>query len=443
MTEDQHRVTPDGRIDESDPEAVLHTPEPVPEPPFASIPETPIPLDGGIIATGLRLTRMIRGSARFLVRRWRWLMVAAILVGGVEAATRAIAPEYANRVYSDRLTGGHPIQMSRQLHRGPDVAERPAPGVIRIIGLGDSVTYGTGVPADATWPRRLLDHLPQPPGLKVESLAAGLPGSGLSQVTRVAREHWADFEPDLFVVQASPNMVSRALIFRGADLPIPVPSSVDPSPEPTGARAVADRLKRAVQGLALPGLLKINLERLLHRTGMLGHRVDPDAPFGPLLAHGWRQADLRADAWTDAWAAFEAELDDLQATAASLGIPLIVVGTPSRFTISDELRDNLRFVPTHRLQAEFCRRLGDLCDQRGISYVNGEAILRRTIQDARRDGGRRPAFFIIDDMTHLDPDGHDAIARAVAQEVLRGARIGPADPDASTRPPWSDASGQN
>ena len=419
MSQDQHPTPSDGRIDKSDPEAALHTPEPVADPPFAAIPEKPIPINGGIAATGRRLANATSASVIFLARRWRWLLIAIALAIGLEAATRTIAPDYANRIYSDRLTGGHPIQMSRQLHRGPDVATEPAPGGLRIVCLGDSVTYGTGVPPEATWPRLLPAHLPPALASRTESLAAGLPGSGLSQVTRVARDHWVEFGPDALIVQVSPNMVSRALIFRGEDLPIPIPSSIDPAPPPSGSKVVIASVKRSVKSMALPGLLKINLERLLHRTGMLRHRVDPEAPFGPLLAHGWQQADLRPDAWTDAWTAFEDELVDLITTAETLSIPLFIVGTPSRFTISDEIRDNLRFVPKHRLQADFCSRLGVLCEQRGVPYLDGESILRDAIQNARNAGRRRPALYIIDDMTHLDPDGHDAIAEAVARRISK------------------------
>ena len=173
---------------------------------------------------------------------------------------------------------------------------------------------------------------------------------------------------------------------------------------------------------------------------MLGHRVNPESPFGPLLAHGWRQADLPADAWIEAWSCFETDLETLTTTARSLGIPLLVVGTPSRFTISDEMRDNLRFVPKHRLQADFCDRLGEACERAGIPYLDGRRILQDAIAEARRQSGHRPACFIIDDMTHLDPDGHDAVAAAVAAELTRSGMISvplpsnrPEEPTSRTR----------
>src|SRR5262245_32582120 len=57
------------------------------------------------------------------------------------------------------------VAVNAQGTRGEEVAVPKPPGTIRIVVLGDSQTFGAGVPADGTWPavvgamlRKTTDH---------------------------------------------------------------------------------------------------------------------------------------------------------------------------------------------------------------------------------------------------------------------------------------------
>jgi lysophospholipase L1-like esterase len=86
--------------------------------------------------------------------------------------------------------------------------EKP-PGTFRILGLGDSFTYGAGAAADATFLARLERALNERPGghPRVEVVNAGIP-SFFPEAERLLLEHEGlRFAPDLVVVGFVPNDV--------------------------------------------------------------------------------------------------------------------------------------------------------------------------------------------------------------------------------------------
>lgn len=94
----------------------------------------------------------------------------------------------------------------RDIERSP---RKPKEDVFRILALGDSFTYGAGVPFDATFLSRLermLNARPQnhPP---IEIIKAGIPRF-FPEPERLLLEHYGwSFEPDLVLVVFVPNDV--------------------------------------------------------------------------------------------------------------------------------------------------------------------------------------------------------------------------------------------
>ena len=85
--------------------------------------------------------------------------------------------------------------------RGPEIAAEPPPRVLRILCVGDSFTWGTGVEDDETYPaqlaRILSDDLPEQP---VEVVNAGVMSWGVSQYYRWILEEGFDLDPDVIVI---------------------------------------------------------------------------------------------------------------------------------------------------------------------------------------------------------------------------------------------------
>lgn len=84
-------------------------------------------------------------------------------------------PDQRRRI---RRTRAFTVTTGKERLRGGDPSPAAAPGVFRILAVGDSVTFGWGLAEGESWPRRLeADLLAR--GHAVEVVNAGVPGQGL------------------------------------------------------------------------------------------------------------------------------------------------------------------------------------------------------------------------------------------------------------------------
>ncbi len=84
--------------------------------------------------------------------------------------------------------------------------ERPKPeGVFRIVVLGDSVTFGVGVPLERTWTKKLEERLntlaEREGGPRVEVLSLGVGGYNPYNQAALLEDVGLTYEPDLVLVQ--------------------------------------------------------------------------------------------------------------------------------------------------------------------------------------------------------------------------------------------------
>lgn len=96
--------------------------------------------------------------------------------------------------------------------RGEEPPGERRPGEVRVLCLGDSVTFGLGVRDDETYPARLQEALRRSPelaGRPVTVLNAGVPGWSVAQAMR-ERDRLSWFEPDFVVFWLGMNDVQVA-----------------------------------------------------------------------------------------------------------------------------------------------------------------------------------------------------------------------------------------
>jgi hypothetical protein len=100
--------------------------------------------------------------------------------------------------------------------RGSREYSVPKPeAVVRVVALGDSFTFGVGVPDDATWPAQLEAALP---GSEVVNL--GEPAYAHDQMYFALSDEGLKLEPDVVIVGFYPNDVVRdELTFYCAEKP--------------------------------------------------------------------------------------------------------------------------------------------------------------------------------------------------------------------------------
>jgi len=90
-------------------------------------------------------------------------------------------------------------------HRDHAYAREKRPGVFRVIGIGDSYSYGAGVPREDVFLKVAERMLRQDGGPEVEVLNFGVPGYNTAMEAAVFAERTPGWDPDLVVVQFCRN----------------------------------------------------------------------------------------------------------------------------------------------------------------------------------------------------------------------------------------------
>jgi lysophospholipase L1-like esterase len=159
-----------------------------------------------------------------LSRRTRALVLFAMVVAAVatpcliaEAVLRLVGPppdtpglfmmttsgiDYIGRPGARGLVSGAEVAFNRFGLRDREYAAQKRSGTIRILILGDSMTFGVGVPEPRTYPRvaeTLLNHTPDRHAA-VEVLNFGVPGYNTFQELTEFEELGAALRPDIVVV---------------------------------------------------------------------------------------------------------------------------------------------------------------------------------------------------------------------------------------------------
>ena len=259
---------------------------------------------------------------------------------------------------------------------------KPA-GVFRILGLGDSFTYGVGVRFEETYLARLERMLNERAGdhPRVEIIKGGIPRF-FPQSERLLLEHsGAAFQPDLIVVGFLPNDVADTHQGIGA-------IRVDPS----GFLKTREADEIGRLGLAL--YCHSHLARRLMRD-WLARRIREK--YSPQWAeinkdNGFHEPD---------WQAVEREYATMADIATSIGARLVILHIP-------------QMGPWDRTHDYPARRLGAWAEKHGVGFVSALPAIRRAAATAPPD---RPLYYRKDG--HCTAKGHAVIA-GVLRDYLEG-----------------------
>ena len=156
---------------------------------------------------------------------------AALCLGGLELAARVLdlAPPLPDE-YSDFAT--HSVlpwvlrpnaERTAAGFRGPERESEKPPGTFRIVGVGDSFTYGMGMPSEVIFLARLEAALAERGRPPVEVINLGIPGYWPEPEALVLQHYGLRYQPDLVLVgvytndfqdtaSGSPRMVRRGYL---------------------------------------------------------------------------------------------------------------------------------------------------------------------------------------------------------------------------------------
>jgi lysophospholipase L1-like esterase len=313
----------------------------------------------------------------------------AVALGAVEFGTRLLGSSHPfEAAYRDYVSDPHlpykPRPGSRTTGRTDEFAydyqhnslgfrdvERPptkAPGTFRILGLGDSFTYGAGVALEETYLSRLEVRLNARGGrLRTEIVKAGIPRF-FPEPQRLLLEHYGiQFEPDLVLVGFLPNDVIDTFL---------------------GLEAVT---------VDASGYLLTREARELGAWGMKAFEYSFAARLLLKQYVVWRAARKYRPRWDDIfesrgfhesdWVKIEAEFGKMASIAESAGARLVILHIPQQGPWTDR-----NHYPARRLSAWAARR--------GVEFV--DALL------AMEKRGGEPLYYPKDG--HCTAAGHAVIA---------------------------------
>lgn len=170
--------------------------------------------------------------------------------------------------------------------RAPEID--PHKGAARVVALGDSVTFGWGVPVEDSYPAQLSDRL------GIEVINTGVPAMKPGSMAAWARLHLADLQPDLVLFTRRPDHgvpdpwgdFQRAVRqVQQAARPAPVAVVMPPVStfDPRGARGWEEERRRVAELVAPVPVLDLTpaFRKALPRPGVV------------LEQHGGRQQVVR------------------------------------------------------------------------------------------------------------------------------------------------------
>ncbi len=180
------------------------------------------------------------------------------------------------------------------------------------------------------------------------------------------------------------NHVALSWIRRDSNPQVPC-NPLPPKGSDAGLSHYKTEVKRWSKSLMLPSFLSLNTERFLYQIGVLEHRVDPKAPYGALLAHGYRQLDLDPKLAEEAWQLTERDLAALAERVTRSGSNFYLTMAPARFMLSEDWADNEKAVSRSRITIAPVERARAMAERLGIRFIDADQALRK----ARAEGAAK------------------------------------------------------
>ena len=318
------------------------------------------------------------------------------------------------------------VRTNRWGLRGADATERAAPGVVRILALGDSFTHAAQVDEDASFTTRLARGLSARTHVPTEVLNAGVNGWGTDNALLYFEREGRRFHPDIVLLafDTTNDVFENARRLVGmrplyADKPYyalddgrlrrrhhPLAAESDRT---TWAREVVGRL--ALDSAAFP--------LVIQRPSILRLMTLPPAPLpadGVVAEPPEVMLRTYPPHWREAWRITRGLLLCLRRATEAQGARLVVVVVSSREEVSPAhlpvARVIYRSIATADLDPDKPNRLvTSFLARRGIPVIS---LLEPFRERFGADG--TPGFFQFD--IHWAPAGHALAADVIAERLI-------------------------
>lgn len=206
------------------------------------------------------------------------------------------------RVGDDLYTWGHVVKNNRYGFREREFESPKPPGVLRVMVLGDSLTWGTGLAVEERYTAVAEDLLNRASSDSAfEVLNFGLEGISTADQRDILEEYRDLVEPDLIVVGFCFN---------------------DPKPRSLTYSFERETLRQSMTGRVVERTRELGRRAGLYFLAELQRHGFYAAAEAAGLIPGWQTALRRSYApSSDNWLTFVRALRDIKATSDTLGLP--------------------------------------------------------------------------------------------------------------------------
>ncbi|MGH7263546.1 MAG: SGNH/GDSL hydrolase family protein [Candidatus Rokuibacteriota bacterium] len=282
------------------------------------------------------------------------------------------------------FTHSAPVWTNSRGLRNEEVSDRPRPGVLRILCMGDSLTFGNGVHSSETYPKQLEAMLNRAGGTRYEVINAGVPAYDTWQEVAYLREEGIRLAPDLVVVG-----------FYGNDI-VPRPEQV-----PSKSTAVSE------EGVARRMMYWLKRSRVVMWVYERGRRLKNQVRPSSGVSHERALLTGTPNSFNEAgFREIERSFGELAELAREHRFELLVV----LFPLPNQL---IRTYP----DSMYPRRVVEIASRYGIPTLD---LMPAFEQEFRGLG----SLFIEWD-GHPNPRGYAIAAREIRDHMLRTANSGP------------------
>lgn len=307
---------------------------------------------------------------------------------------------------------GSPITINTRGLRGPEVAEQKNADELRLLFVGDSITFGYGVAYADSYVARVEEILDRElANRRVRGVSLAVVGYSTWQQRILLETKGLDFRPDLVVIAFCLNDVTEkyTLARYGGNM------------HDAETEALGRHLRRS-------GLFRLGTMGFAHlRQARSLEAGEPMSGLG-VMDLFLRPATPRVER---AWQETEEELRGMERLCRSNGIPLAMVCFPYDFQL---LSNNPPPHPQSRLAAWSAAH--------SVPFLDLRPALTRAADTAAVTGRR-----VMMDACHPTALGHAAAAREIAaflvtERLLPAASPDPAEdapPEDEAPPPWTAA----
>jgi lysophospholipase L1-like esterase len=273
--------------------------------------------------------------------------------------------------------------------RGREVDMPKPAGRVRIVALGDSVTFGWGVNDADTFCSQLEHDLRmQHPGVDVDVVNLGVPGYATRQEIALLKRNLAELQPDIVLVGFYSNDLPDTLDDKpsgGSGTRIEAPNRspgqiLRMNPAPSSWLERQARRSRAIYTASH------GLKALIH-----GGEGKPGSSMELDLMESRHSGDLET-----AWQNVAAQLEDLKVTATEFHFSAGIVVLPPREQVFGLYANS-----------DYQKRIRGLADRLGLFVID-------PLPSLVASSLKKPSLFIPYDRNHPSPAGHGLIAQSIA-----------------------------